>query len=448
MLNPSFRLPLLHWRWLRLRLLLRLRLCLHACCRIAGPLLLVGHGLAAHADTALSLDRALQLAQQRSLQIVAQDAAAAGARAMAVAAGQRPDPSLRVSLDALPINGANRFSLTRDDFTMATIGVTQELTRASKRVARSARYEREAEGAEASRAAVIAKLQQDTAAAWLDRYHLERIGDALRAQRNETGLQVDAAEAAYRGGRGSQADVFAARSAVAVSEDRIDQSDRQIASAMTVLSRWVGDEAKRPLLGQPATGSVPFVAEELEARFAHHPEIEVLQRREAAAQAQADVALADKRPDWSVGLTYGKRGPAYSDFVFLSLSVPLQWDPKNRQDREVAARLAVVEQLRAERGDATRGHVAETVTMLQEWQNNRRRLGRYDATLLPLAAERTRAAHAAYRGGGSSLMPLLEARRAEIDTRIEQLRLAMETDRLWARLTYLIPASHSVAARP
>lgn len=421
---------------------------LRACCRMAGSLVLIGTGLSGQAETALSMDQALQLAQQRSLQIVAQDAAAASARAMAVAAGQRPDPQLRVSLDALPINGPNRFSLTRDDFTMATIGVTQELPGEAKRRARSARFEREAEGAEASRAAGIAKLQQDTAAAWLDRYHLERIRDALRAQRDEAGLQVDAAEAAYRGGRGAQADVFAARSAVALIEDRIDQSDRQIASAIAALGRWVGEDAKRPLLGLPATASVPLAAEDLEARFAHHPEIEVLQRREAAAQAQADVAAADKRPDWTVGLTYGKRGPAYSDFVFLSLSVPLQWDQKNRQDREVAARQAVVEQLRAERGDATRGHVAETLTMLQEWQNNRRRLGRYDTTLVPLATERTRAANAAYRGGGSSLMPLLEARRAEIDTRIERLRLAMETDRLWARLTYLIPAGHNVAVRP
>ena len=145
---------------------------------------------------------------------------------------------------------------------------------------------------------------------------------------------------------------------------------------------------------------------------------------------------------------YGKHGPAYSNFVFLSLSVPLQWDQKNQQDREVAARLAMVEQLRAERGDATRGHVAETLTLLQEWHNNRQRLGRYDATKVPLVAERTRAANADYRGGGSTLMPLLEARRAEIDTRVEQLRLAMETDRLWTRLTYLIPAGHNVAARP
>ena len=424
------------------------RLRLLACCRLAGALVLGGHALMAQADQGLSLDDALQLARQRSLQVVAQDAVAAGAREMAVAAGQRPDPQLRLSLDALPINGPNRFSLTRDDFTMATIGVTQELTREAKRQARSTRFEREAATAEAGRAAVIAKLQQDTAAAWLDRYHLERIRDALKAQRNEAGLQVDAAEAAYRGGRGPQADVFAARSAVAVIEDRIDQSDRQIASAVTLLARWVGEDAKRPLLNTPATGSVPLTAEDLEARFAHHPEIAVLQRKEAVAQADADLAVADKRPDWSVGVTYGKRGQAYSDFVFLSLSVPLQWDQKNRQDREVSARLATVEQLRAEREESTRSHVAETLTMLQEWQSNRQRLARYDATLLPLAVERTRAANAAYRGGGSGLMPVLEARRVEIDTRIEQLRLAMDTDRLWARLSYLIPAGHAATARP
>ena len=424
-----------------------LRLC--ACCRIAIALLLAALGLAAQADPALSLDQALQLAEQHSLQLAAQDAAATGAREMAVAAGQLPDPLLRVSLDAVPINGPKRFSLTRDDFTMATVGVTQELTREAKRRARSARFERAANTAKAGRALAAAKTRQDTAAAWLDRYHLERIRDALQTQRVEVGLQVDAAEAAYRGARGSQAEVFAARSALALTEDRIDQNDRQLASALTLLARWVGESARRPLAAQPQTDTVPLSADELEARFLHHPEIEVLLRKEAVAAADAELAVADKRPDWSVGLTYGKRGPAYSDFVFLSLSVPLQWDRANRQDRELAARLAAVDQLRAERGDASRGHVAETLTMLQEWQANRRRLARFGATLVPLAAERTRAASAAYRGGAGGLMPLLEARRAEIDTHLDQLRLTMETDRLWARLAYLIPAHHDAAtSRP
>ena len=403
-------------------------------------------GLSAHAEPALTLDQALTLAQGRSRQLPAQEAAATSAREMAVAAGQLPDPTLRVSLDALPINGPDRFSVVRDDFTMRTIGISQELTRDAKRQARAARFEREAETAQASRAMALANLQRDTAIAWLDRYYQERIREALIAQRDESSLQIDAADAAYRGGRGSQADVFAARSAVALIDDRIDQSDRQVATAVTQLARWVGDAAKQSLANPPATDAVALSAEDLAARFSHHPEIAVMLGKENVAQAEADLAVANKRPDWSVGLTYAQRGPSYSNYVFLSLSVPLQWDQKNRQDREVAAKLASVEQMRGEREDATRGHVAETLAMLQEWQNNRHRLERYDATLIPLAGERTRAAVTAYRGANGGLGTVLDARRAEIDTRLDRLKLAMQTARLWAQLNYLIPAGHDAAA--
>ena len=403
-------------------------------------------GLSARAEPTLTLDQALTLAQARSRQLPAQDAAATSAREMAVAAGQLPDPTLRVSLDALPINGPDRFSVVRDDFTMRTIGISQELTRDAKRQARAARFQREAETAQASRTMALANLQRDTAIAWHDRYYQERIREALLLQRDESRLQIDAADAAYRGGRGSQADVFAARSAVALIEDRIDESDRQVATAVTQLARWVGDAAKQPLANQPATDTVALSAEDLEARFAHHPEIAVMLGKENVAQAEADLAAANKRPDWSVGLTYAQRGPSYSNYVFLSLSVPLQWDQANRQDREVAAKLATVAQMRGEREDATRGHVAETLAMLQEWQSNRHRLARYDATLIPLAGERTRAAVAAYRGASGGLGTVLDARRAEIDTRLDRLKLAMATARLWAQLNYLIPAGHDATA--
>ena len=136
-----------------------------------------------------------------------------------------------------------------------------------------------------------------SAIAWLDRYFQERICEALRAQRDESRLQVDAAEAAYRGGRGAQAVGFAARSAIALIEDRIDQSDRQVTSAVTQLARWVGDAAQQPLANPPPTDTVALSAEDLEARFAHHPEIAVMRGRQSIAQAEADLAAANRRPD-------------------------------------------------------------------------------------------------------------------------------------------------------
>lgn len=401
-----------------------------------------------HAQEALTLERALSLAQERSRQLSAQDSAAGAAREMAVAAGQLPDPTLKAGINNLPVNGEDRFSLTRDFMTMRSIGVMQELTSADKREARSARYEREADAALAARELALASLQRATALAWLERYYRERVRELLMSQRDEARLQIDAADAAYRGGRGAQAEAFAARSAVAQIEDRLAEADRQIATATTQLARWIGQAADRPLGSLPNTDAVRLNQADLDAELAHHPQITMMARQEDVARAEADIAQANRKADWSVELMYSQRGSSYSNMVSLNLSVPLQWDQKNRQDRELAARLAVVEQRRAEREEATREHVAEVRAMLQEWRSNRERLARYDEALIPLSAERTRAALAAYRGGTAPLAGVLDARRAEIDTRIERLRLALDTARLWAQLNYLVPVGATATPQP
>ncbi|MEO6744565.1 MAG: TolC family protein [Caldimonas sp.] len=399
--------------------------------------------------TELTLDDALRLAQERSRQLPAEAASARASREMAVAAGQRPDPTLKAGVNNLPINGADQFSLTRDFMTMRSVGVMQELTRNGKLTARAARFEREAEVADARRELAVANLQRDTAVAWLERFFQERLRQELIAQRDEARLQIEAADAAYSSGRGSQADVFAARSAVAQMDDRIAQAERQGTTARTMLARWSGASAADSQGPPPDIDTVRLRADDLETQLVHHPQIAVLLKQEARALAEVDVATSEKHPDLSVELMFSQRGPAYSNMVSLNVSIPLQWNQKSRQDREVAAKLALVEQLRGEREEQTRMHVAEALAMLQEWQSGRERLARYDASLLPLAAERTRAGLAAYRGGAASLSAVLDARRTEIDIRIDRLRLQMEVGRLWAQLNYLVPIVHAApAARP
>ena len=404
-------------------------------------------GVNSHAQQALTLDQALRAAQDRSRQLVAQDSAASASREMAIAAGQLPDPTLKAGINNLPINGPDRFSLTRDFMTMRSIGVAQEITRSDKLKARSARFDREAEAAEAARVVALADLRRDTAKAWLERYYQERMLDALRTQRAQAGLQIEAADSAYRGGRGAQADVFAARSAVALIDDRVRQTERQVATAKTKLARWVGADANQALGMPPSVTAVHLDSAALEAQLAHHPQIALMVKQEEMARADADIAQSNKRSDWSVELMYSQRGPAYSNMVSINVSIPLQFDQKNRQDRDLAAKLAVVEQMRAQREEATREHVAETLGWLQEWQSDRDRLAHYDSELIVLAAERTRAAMAAYRGGGGVLGAVLDARRMEIDTRMDRLRLEMDAAALWAQLEYLIPPVHEVAAQ-
>ncbi len=414
------------------------------CIAVSLPQLSVAQS--AGAAEPLSLDQALRVAQERSHALLAQDAAQESAREMAVAAGQLPDPTLRLGIQNLPVSGPDAGSLTRDFMTMRSIGVMQEITRPEKRRARAARFIREADAAQAVRVTQLSNLRRDAAVAWLDRHFQDRLLGALRTQRSEAVLQVEAADAAYRAGRGSQADTFAARAAVSILEDRIRQAEIQVATATTNLERWVGDDARRPLGAPPSLKTVVLDAPALETRIAHHPEIVALAARETVVQAEADLARANQRADWSVELMYSQRGSAYSNMISIGVSVPLQWDQKNRQDRELASRLSMVEQLRAERDELTRQLLSQARGWQQTWRGNLDRIDHYERSLLPLAAERTRAALAAYRGAAGALASVLEARRNEIELRLEGLRLEMQTAALWAQLEYLIPADYATAA--
>lgn len=420
---------------------------------LAGIALVCLPGHAQSGSPPLSLDQAVQAATAQSQRVVAAQAQTRAARERVPAAGQLPDPVLTLGVSDLPVSGRDRFSVTRDSDTQRSIGVMQEVTRGDKRLARTERAQREVEAARIAQQATRADLQRDTALAWIDRALQESLRESLRTGLAQSEQQAEAAQTLYRNGRGTQADVYAARGEVEQLRDRIAQTESQITVATTRLARWIGDDAQRPLGARPAFALPDWTHAEalpdaLASHLARHPLIAAAMQQQALAESDAALARAARQADWSVGLSYSQRGPAYSNMVSLSLSVPFQWDPQNRQDRELAARLAGVERARAEREDVQRAHEAEVRTLLQEWRSADERALRYDSTRLPLAAQRSAAALTAYGSGTGSLTMLLDARRAELELHIDRLRLEMDRARLWAQLNYLLPTDEPSDATP
>ena len=225
---------------------------LAACLATVGLVTIPAHA----ADYPLTLAEAQRRAVANSHLLAAQDAAASAAREMAVAAAQLPDPVATVSLINVPVNGADAFSLTRDFMTMRGVGVMQEFTRSDKRRARSARFEREADKAIAEKAEGAASIARETALAWLDRYYAEAQGVVVAEQARQARLELEAAETAYRGGRGSLADILTVRSALVNLDDRASELRRRVATATVALVRYVGEVANAPLdRGRPSTCS-------------------------------------------------------------------------------------------------------------------------------------------------------------------------------------------------
>lgn len=422
---------------------MNLRLPVPAVRLTVGLALLLALSPLAHAAAAsaspLPLDAAVAIATGHSRQVDAMAAQTRAARERSVAAGQRPDPVLKLGLNNLPIDGPDRFSVTRDFMTMRSAGLMQELTRADKRIARSARAERDVALAEAERQQAVAAVQRDVALAWLDRSFAESTREQLQKQIAQASQQVQAAEAIYRGGRGAQADVYAARSEVEGLRDRLDEAEREIMLATARLGRFVGDAAQGPLGARPVVVLPAWAGADGTVVLDALPDIVARREQEAAAAADARVADAERQADWSVELMVSQRGPAYSNMVSINLSVPLQWDRANRQDREHAATLARIDEARARREDAERAVRAELQSWQVAWRSHERRLRRHDEALLPLAEQRAAAALSAYAAGSGSLAAVLDARRNVLQIHLDRLGIEADLARLWAQVNFLMP---------
>ncbi len=404
-------------------------------------LMLAGVGNhASHAAPLLTLADAQRIAAGDAPQIDAQAATLRAAQLASLGASELPDPKLIIGIDNIPTDGADRFNLTRDFMTMRKIGFMQDFTREEKLKLRGDRALAEVQKESAILALSKFNLRRDVALAWIERYFAERQLDLLKTLARESELQVATADAMLAGGKGQATDPFAARLAVAQWADRAIDAERNIARARATLSRWIGVAAAgQPLDAAPAFDQLSTPHQQLTGNLETHPGLAMYAPLQAMATSEMKLADAATRPDWTLEVAFAQRGPAYSNMLSIGVRIDLPIFQSRRQDPALASKVALVEQVRAQAEDARRGHAAEIEIMLADWNAAKTRLQRYGSALLPLAGERTEVALASYRGGKGDLLPVLEARKSEIDLRINQLQIEAELARAWAQLNFLLP---------
>lgn len=390
------------------------------------------------AASALSLAEAQRLAASDAPLVDAQAAVVRAAQQTTVSAGQLPDPKLIVGIDNLPVDTADRFSLTRDFMTMRKIGIMQDFTRAEKLKLRSDRAADEVRKEQALLSLAQVNLRRDVALAWIDRYFAERQIELLKDLSREGELQMAAADAALAGGKGQAADPFAARLTAAQFADRIIDATRILARAQANLARWIGPAAQQPLDPAPAFDQLVHRHQELVGNLDQHPHLAMYAPIQAIAENDLRQAEAAKRPDWSVEVVYAQRGPAFSNMLSFGVRVDLPILQSRRQEPAIGSKLALVAQVRAQSEDARRAHVAEIEVMVADWEAAKTRVQRYATDLLPLAHQRVEVTLAGYRGGRGDLSPVLDARKGEIEIRMKHVEAQSEMARAWANLNFLL----------
>jgi outer membrane protein TolC len=405
---------------------------------IAIPLALIALPLyAAGNDTPLSLDAATQLAAQRAPQVQAQLLQTEAARHDAVRAGRLPDPQLTAGINNLTATGAEAFNAAADSMTMRSIGLMQVIPSPAKRHAEKAVAQTSVQLNAAEVTKVRLAVKQATAGAWVRLWAAQTERRELEALNGQFALAVKLAKAKLSGGTGSATDVLAAQAAVVQLANRIITVDAEIAAARAALQRWVGDDVGPTLAAAPDFSNLPVSPAELQRNLNQQGPLLGWTAREDQAQARLDLAKAGKHPNWSVGLVYGSRIHR-PDMLGIEVGVSLPLFPGNRQDQDISARYADRSAVADAHEDALREQRAAVAADLAAWQGDTQQITTYREQLLPLVADRSRTALAAYRAGGS-LEPWLEARRDEIDTRVAYAQALAAWGQAWAQLAYLIP---------
>ena len=395
-------------------------------------------GIAAHATPPLSLAEALRLATADAPQLSAQMSAVRAAQQGSLGATEQADPKLIVGIENLPLDGNDKFNLTRDFMTMRKIGFMQEFVRGDKLTLRGDRASADVQREGALLVVAQLNLKRDVALAWIERYFAERQIESLQELMRESELQIAIAEAALAGGKGQATDPFTARLAVAQLADRMTDAERMIARAQINLARWIGSAAKQPLDRAPSFDQFAHNHRELTSNLESHPHLAMYAPQQAMALSELKLAEAAKQPDWSLEVAYAQRGPAFSNMLSIGVKIDLPIFQSRRQDPAIAAKAAALEQIRAQTEDARRVHAAEIDNFIADWNAAKARVQRFARDLLPLARERSEVALAAYRGGRGDLVPVLDARRAEVEVRMNRLQAEADMARAWANLNFLL----------
>ena len=372
-----------------------------------------GFAPAAWADP-VTYSEALARAATGAPSIEARAAAAESAHLAIGPAGQLPDPQLALGVDNFPVTGPASFRPGREEMTMMTAGIMQDMPSDALRQARTGIAAADAKQADADLAVARLEARLSTAAAWIELYAAQEKIKILTAIAGDIAELERATSARLASASGSADAALAAKMDAARIADQIATAEAEADAARAELARWIGP------FGNDGVGpDLPVFTIDpagLERDLDHHLVL-------AGAGASLERARAGTQPDWSWSLMYGHRDDDFGDMVSLGVKFSLPLFQASRQSPMIDSKRADVTRASAEREALKRKHEAELGAGLARHRALTDRLARMKSSVLPLAQQREDLAAAANAAGTLPVSDLIAARRANREVQLERIDL-------------------------
>ena len=340
-------------------------------------------------------------------------------REIADAADELPDPRLRAGIQNLPVSGPAAFDLGRQLPTQIQVGIEQEIPNLAKRRARSGMADADIDFAAAQLIQTRYRVCVSAGKAWISLAYAQRALTVADDALAEIGGLVPLARSSVAAGSARPAESLEIRRAVLEVEDMRTkiEADREAAQAM--LSRYTA------LTNAIATGTPPspdLDPEGLRASLQSNPELVVALAQVRQAEARSDLARSERRPDFGVNVSYGRRDPDFGDVVSVMGSITLPIFADRRQNPRVAAADAEAAAAQSARADRLRELEAQFETDLAAWRSAYRQWQRATDELLPLAESRVDLERASFAASRADLLDIIDAIKTLAMLRVEILQ--------------------------
>ncbi|WP_265555601.1 TolC family protein [Serratia grimesii] len=403
-----------------------------------GGLLLVCWVSATQA-TELTLQQSLTAAERYSAELSANRHQVNALANMADSAMQLPDPKLKFGIENVPVQGGNARRFTREGMTMGRVGIMQDYVSSTKRQRKADTLRAEASKTDAGSATIRARLQQQTAQAWLElALSRQSLRDAT-ALVTESERQITTQRAGVAGGGTPASAVLDARLTLLAMQDRISEAQRNFRVAQARLTQLTGVAATDTSGTLPRFERLPADSDVLRQGIRQHPEVLQASREADVAKARSAQSEVAAIPDVGVEVYYGKRADDYEDLAGVMFTVDLPLFRSQRQDKDYAADVSRNMEANDRLSLLIRDHQAQLDTLLAQYQAAQLQWQRQQQQAIPLQQQRLTLVLAQYRTGKSDLFAVLEARRALLDSRLNAGKAARGLAQIWAAIRYLTP---------
>lgn len=383
----------------------------------------------------LGLDEAVRLALQRSAAYAAAQARTDASAESAVQAGQQADPTLRLAIENLPIDGQSAWRLSGEPMTMRRIGIAQPWISADKRAARSEQASQRVSLQQAEALLTASDVRRQTAETWILMQHAQRAMTLAQQLARHTADDLAAVEAAHRGGRASATDVAQARLALARAQDGNARARQALDTARIALQRWVRSDVAAVDDRLPA---LDLDTDRLEdAQLAQqHPALIRARQASQLAESEVTVAATERRPDWRYEIAYSQRGSQFGNMLSFGVTIPLTVNPSQRQDRNLADKAAQATAAQLAYDEARRAVASEIAALHSNVRHLAGRAEELARDALPAARQAVDLALASYRAGSGSLSAIFAARRTLVEQQLMIAELERDAALAWAQLSF------------